>query len=604
MKEILKYLDNFGTKIHFYTDKNKKYYTVLGGIFTIVSLFFCIITFAFLVLEDIKCPKFVYISNISRKNKNIKLNEEKIFIPWHFIDENNDFFNHSGLICPVITYYYTEKKNTEKLKLKNKTINYELCDKTSMANLPDIYSIEKPLNELYCMNTHELEIKDSNTEILDDYLTIDFYFCENGIGYKTQNCSNLLSNDINFNIEIFYPEIHFDPINYNNPISIIYSSHLDYLNKFSTKINKIYMQENILVDDIRWLGKSSKISSYWNTKKLLCDTFQFFDSPSKLHSVEIYFKSSIKQISRKYKKIYSIISDGLPIVYALYMVCEKISKLFKMSEENRRLVELLFENLVEKKNKFKEKLNIRKIKDIDNDNNIKIFKQTHNLSEFNKCYSKLNPSFSKFQKNISKNTNYNPNVNSKKPQNKQSISLISSPSIFNNNNNSKSFLLNSAKNSHLFLMSSSHTPIKKAPLTTYSVNQSQAKQNIYRKSKPIYYSDFSCNAKRLVPTKLFPYRYYFFMLFIKNLDSTKRTFCFPKKFVKANLFLRQLLDISSYLLLQREFHVLKSQFLTTDEINLVENSNKININNHTFSRVMNDCIENQKFYIFTNNIVK
>ena len=606
MKELMEYFDNFGTKLHFYTDKNKKYYTVLGGIFSIASLFFCAIIFVYLVIEDIRrsFPKFVYISDLSREKRNIKLAEENIFIPWHIVMKDNDLFNYSGLIYPNITYYYYDetKNSRDILELKTKKINYKLCNETSMVNLPDIYLIEKPLNELYCIDVEGLEIENSNNES-NNYLKVDFFFCENYIDYTNQNCSNLLNNNIYFDIEIFYPEIRFDPTNIKNPISIIYISHFDYFNNFSTKINKIFLQENILVDDIGWIGKSITKTKFWNTKKIYCDTFQTFNSSSELYSIIIFFQTSIKILSRRYEKIYPIISGGLPIVNVFYILVKKIAKLLKVSEENRRLIELLFENLVEKKNKFKEKLNKKKINDIQNNNNNNLFRQ-NNLSEYNRYQTKNTPNFSSFRKSIFRNAENNIQ---QIRQNKQSGSLISSPSFINNNNdNSRSILLNLVNNNRSPLkINNNHTifsPIQRRPIITKSVVQHQINKKIIQKKENIHDSGLSYNAKKLVPAKLFPYKYYFFMIFIKNLDISKRRFCFPRKFVKANLFIRQLLDISSYLFLQREFHVLKNQFLTTDELHVVENNSKININNHTFSRVMNKCIENQKFYIFSNNI--
>ena len=47
-----------------------------------------------------------------------------------------------------------------------------------------------------------------------------------------------------------------------------------------------------------------------------------------------------------------------------------------------------------------------------------------------------------------------------------------------------------------------------------------------------------------------------------------------KKFVKANLFINQLMDVSSYIILQREFQVLKKKILSKEKFNLVEKNKK------------------------------
>ena len=104
--------------------------------------------------------------------------------------------------------------------------------------------------------------------------------------------------------------------------------------------------------------------------------------------------------------------------------------------------------------------------------------------------------------------------------------------------------------------------------------------------------------------KLFPYKYYLFTSFIKNLDIKKFTDCFSKKFTKVYLFLGKMFDISSYLILQREFQMLKITVLNGKDINIIEKANKINVNESSFIRNMNECIYNGQFKIFSRNISK
>ena len=49
---ILKYIDCYGTKFNFYTEKNRKFYTPLGGILSILALFFSILIFIFFNFDD------------------------------------------------------------------------------------------------------------------------------------------------------------------------------------------------------------------------------------------------------------------------------------------------------------------------------------------------------------------------------------------------------------------------------------------------------------------------------------------------------------------------------------------------------------------------
>ena len=62
----------------------------------------------------------------------------------------------------------------------------------------------------------------------------------------------------------------------------------------------------------------------------------------------------------------------------------------------------------------------------------------------------------------------------------------------------------------------------------------------------------------------------------------------------------QVLDIKSYLLLIKEFEIMKNLYCNKDDLSLIETNKKININNTRFNREIKDCIENNKFSIFYN----
>ena len=108
--------------------------------------------------------------------------------------------------------------------------------------------------------------------------------------------------------------------------------------------------------------------------------------------------------------------------------------------------------------------------------------------------------------------------------------------------------------------------------------------------------------KRYIKEQLFPYVYYVYSTFIKNLDISKKNFFFSNRFAKIYMFLCQLYDITSYLTLQREFNALK-KILSQKNVKLIEKFKKINVNYPNFMQEINDCIQNQKFHIFAQGIV-
>ena len=70
------------------------------------------------------------------------------------------------------------------------------------------------------------------------------------------------------------------------------------------------------------------------------------------------------------------------------------------------------------------------------------------------------------------------------------------------------------------------------------------------KISSIFEPETNTNTK-YVKITLFPYRYYLCSIFIKRLDISKKSIFFSKKFKIVYNFLSQLLDISSYITLQK-----------------------------------------------------
>jgi hypothetical protein len=112
--------------------------------------------------------------------------------------------------------------------------------------------------------------------------------------------------------------------------------------------NNSYWGLNSINDDTYFNGKERDLMNEW--------------SSSKAYSFNIYLEPGIIQYKRKYKKLYIIFSDFFPFAYIIFIIMKNISKFFKKVESNKKMIELLFENLKEKQNNFEEKLQKLKMK--------------------------------------------------------------------------------------------------------------------------------------------------------------------------------------------------------------------------------------------------
>ena len=658
--ELLKYIDCFGTTFNFYTDKNRKFYTPLGGIFTLLAMFFSVIIFIFLNFEDfIHTAAITYTSVIRENYSDIKFGEEQIWIPWRIRDYNNKIINHTNLFYPII-YYFTGIKNesNQGMELSYEILNYSLCNETSMVNRSNLYMINISLDNLYCIDMEELKMGGNWQANFINYIEFDLYICKNGIEYDefNENCSSYediikaATENNSFEMEIFYPEVYYQPYNKTTPIFVKYSSYFYHLSRYSNKIDRLYLQKYILSDDNGWFGKSITNYTYWGCNSLKGDSYATGNkndlmnegSSSRLYSFNIYLNNDIINYNRSYKKIFLIIADRLPIVNVVCIFFSIIAHIFKVSSGNKKLTELLFENLKEKPNKSSkinnEPFNILKMKnnhqsvkkfnsikknlsnnnvlqanDINNPNNNKsnFFNSTNNnMNDASSSFIHLSPQHGARRKIYFEPRRFSVNSQRqnfiffrKSKNNNNNLSNILSNSSFNNINCGPVGLNNNNININIHNNVRNYESNKS---DDFSFNKNQSGKVIIKKKNYLDGKSINqSNTKKLtikpkknyVKVKLFPYKYYFCSIFIKNIDAHKKSFFFTQKFINVYNFICQLFDISSYLILQKEFQIIKNTIGKGKLKALIENKQKINVNDHSFYNDMKECLDYHKFSI-------
>ena len=133
---------------------------------------------------------------------------------------------------------------------------------------------------------------------------------------------------------------------------------------------------------------------------------------------------------------------------------------------------------------------------------------------------------------------------------------------------------------------------------SYNINlgdkNNKAKNNEESTKKP---NKITRQKTQYIKRTLFPYRYYLFSICIKNIDISKESFFLTKKFIVVYNFICQLFDISSYLILQKEFEIMKNAVLVEKYKDLLENRKKINVNEVYFNYNMKECLNTKKFSI-------
>ena len=653
LSRFFKYLDCFGTNFTFYTERNRKFYTPFGGILTLLSIIFGLIIFIHINLDDFlhENPNSTT-STVRESYRNIKFGEEKIWIPWRLRDYNSKTVNHSGILYPKIYYYKGIRNDTRNsLNLTHETIKYRLCNETSMKNNTDSFIIDIDLDQLYCIDMEDLNMGGNWDHYFINYVEFDLYTCKEGIDYdeNNENCTSYeklvesAKEDNSYEFEIYYPVVHYQPMNKTTPIFVRYSNNFYHLSRFSNKIDRIYLQQHILRDDKGLIFKNEKSSSVWGYISLSGDSYSTGNkkdimnegSSSRLYSFNIYLKSDVVYYTRSYKKLFLILADGLPIVGVVFTIFKLIAKIFKVSSGNKKLTELLFENLQEKPNKIKgERFSILKLKQKKVNSEKKIGKKEVNNSQINKNFTSNNNNMTLTNNNNITLTNNNLNdassvkINTHNEQNKL---------IFKNTKRRKSSLRNGClntkskffqnlsqlNNQNKLLTSTFCNNLGNVGVNNNNININIQNNNIGEINNNMKYNDASSNYQltkskirkkfsaedkmnvnnnaikiktHYEKKKLFPYKYYLCSIFIKN-DLSKNSIFFTKKFIAVYNFICQLFDISSYLILQKEFQIMKNTIIIGKSRDIFENRQKINVNDHSFNTDMKECLDSQKFSI-------
>jgi hypothetical protein len=300
----------------------------------------------------------------------------------------------------------------------------------------------------------------------------------------------------------------------------------------------------------------------------------------------MYLKNEIVYYNRSYKKLFLIIANSLPIVNIIINFFECFAKVIKISSGNRKLTELLFENLKEKKTFFK-------IKNKENENN-EINKNVSSAQR--RSYNSFNANndidYSSLQL---KNQNILNLVEKKNEQSLKKLSVDKIPIMSKFKSDNKLMFFNKDSNKEhtkintIFVSNDTSLNLPFSELNSKNENRESKDMN-RQLLKTIFKTQY-------IRKSLFPFKYYLCSIFIKNFDPNKNYNFLSKKFIVVYDFICQLNDISSYYILQREFQIMKNAILEKKQRNILEKSQKVNVNDHSFHFDINECLSKKKLSI-------
>ena len=327
----------------------------------------CIIIAMILSLDDIR-----QLNPITTKSevpggefRIINLKESKIYIPWRLITYEEKFIDHRGILYPMVTLIEGGLNDDIGMDLKYHNLKYTLCNETSMVNISNQYKIDTPLDELFCIEQGDIPFGGHWLGENLYYLEVNLYLCENGIEFNASDvrCTKLheLVEYINTTwlFEFYYPVVQFQPMNQEVPLMVIYKNYYYRLSSHTYKLERLYIQENVLSDDKSLFSTSYINTSCWGISSIYGDTYFWTETQdplvksnsSCLFSLDIYMDQGHIYYTRSFKKIFDIFSNIFPVLNILLIAFEKITIIIKFAFAKKSIVELLFENtkLIKKK---------------------------------------------------------------------------------------------------------------------------------------------------------------------------------------------------------------------------------------------------------------
>ena len=593
---ILRYCDFFNINFHFYYE-NKDTISIFGGFMCLCYILSSILITIILSMDDFKKlnPLTTKSEVEGGEFRVVNLKESKIYIPWRLITYEEKFINHKGILYPMVTLIEGELDSNIGMNLKYHNLKYSLCNETSMVNITGFYHIDTPLNELYCIQQDDIPFGGSWLADKIFYLEVNLFLCEDGIKFNASDKRCTILEDIvkftntTWLFEFYYPIVQFQPTNQEVPMMVIYKNYYYRLSSHTYKLERLYVQENILSDSNGLFSSSSINTSFWGISTIYGDTYFWSEeqdplvksNSSVLFSLDIYMDQGHIYYSRSYRKIFETLSNVFPLLNILLIIFEKFTIWVKSSFARQSIVEIVFESSKNFKAKNRMLFNIDKTMPRNKPRNTIFINKRPKFDDDLKL-SKERIRLNKLNNIHSMKENYSANKD-------QTNTIIRRPL---NNYKDESYL-------ELYNSTNIKGMNKSREKTDNLVNRTnieeQSNDNIKYNDNIKDYKEYKDFIIRKEKRKLFPLFYFFMDIFIQKLDRPKSFCCLDKKYLIVYNFMERIFNISSYILLYRYFSLYKSIF--TKEIknfNFYKVDKKININN-------NELMENIEQKIFTND---
>ena len=570
-----------------------RFKTFIGGIITFIFSII-IIVFFYIFGNDFyyrKNPIFTY-SSVGDNYSKINLKKEKFSLAFRIEDEYG-FIKHNLNNIHIKIYYYStipDNENHENREnYKEEYIPYRLCQNSDFENSENILEL---YGELYCIEWENLTFGGYWDNNFLYYFEIRLFYCEDGEKYSfdEKKCSKIEELDEYFNsnsiyFSVYYTTIDFRVNNLKNPLKRKHINYFTIISHNFRKIDRLFLQEQILNDDQGWIINNHKNISIWGGQILTSD-YKYYDDKtlnqegfdSMFYSFNIYMTSNKNYYTRSYKKVTDMCALIGGLLTCINVIGKIINKNINLSIKKQNILENFFSDYDNNNITYKNKKSNNKntsgrsfinfdLEKIEN-NKMNILHNNHSTSGLYSIYNSMNPFYNSFNKNENK---FNDSYNFISLYNKN---LYSFQKDNNNNSNNNSF----HKKKKIKHNETSKTRFK---------TQIGVYKNYLNKEKRISAKNFiRTNTKENLRKNKIEDNHLIKYMIKKTVSADcKRRFCYCFKtnkklnfYNKINYFYNEQCDIFHYFKILNEVNFLKEMFLTQEQILAIGFTKKLNIN--------------------------
>lgn len=181
------------------------------------------------------------------------------------------------------------------------------CSK--MIGIDKNYFRKYELGDFYCIPINFEKFGGRPTDEESNYLSLTINPCWN----RTTTCNPYIANlmALGFSpifIDLYYPELFYDPNNYDNPINVKHSLVTDKYLLNSTINREIYLKTTKMNDDKGWIFKDIESKNYTSIGKSVVTKSVKAYSHDPIYYLDIHPSVGFEEYTRMYQKIQDVIA--------------------------------------------------------------------------------------------------------------------------------------------------------------------------------------------------------------------------------------------------------------------------------------------------------